>query len=291
MRGTVSLAKKRKITFPTMSSSSSEPALQIFNPSFLRPTTKKRVGGGGGGGNNGGNADVKRARKRKQQQQQQQQYSDLPFASVPPAPIVNDDYVRPKYRRTLIQRAKTPAEVAELSKGSAPIVSPFESETADLEQLRRLQSSQESEAKMLAAASASAMTPVAAAPPLQPRKKKITTVQRRTVGFDRVTRQLKMVLPGAEDKEKHDRELLEYLNTDVIEMKKELIKNHLLKHGSAARDETVRTIYMAMKQVGCIKNDNLATKWHNYTAAASASDSTTTQQDASSSSSLRIQVL
>jgi hypothetical protein len=49
-------------------------------------------------------------------------------------------------------------------------------------------------------------------------------------------------------------------------MKKELIACNLLKHGTAARDDTIRTLYMAMKEVGTITNTSLTTQWHNYTA-------------------------
>ena len=161
-----------------------------------------------------------------------------------------------------------PKEDKEASSSSMDLLN----SSANLQDLRVLDASLRSEAKVLAASTSGPPLPPSAGQfhsPLFRRKTKCT--QFRKVGLDRPTSQLRVLVPSETDKELHARQLLDWLQTDLIEMKKLLIECHLMKHGSNAREETIRTLFMAVKQVGVVKNTNLTTQWHNYNSESSSS--------------------
>ena len=99
------------------------------------------------------------------------------------------------------------------------------------------------------------------------------TKQLRQIGYLKEERKLKILIPSEDDKHRWKRQLEEWLHTDLVQMRKELIDCNIIKHGSNARDITIRTLYMAMKRVGVVRNKNLGTQWHNYHRKFGADDS------------------
>lgn len=180
---------------------------------------------------------------------------------------------QPKYRRQMMVRSRM--QPFEIEEPSPNVLTTVELPPANLSELRTIDANRNFEANQLAAAAAaSSLSSFETPAPTSLFRKQIRKKQFRRIGFDLSTRKLKILIPSDDDKERYRRQLDDWLHTDLIEMKKQLIELNLMKHGSNARDETIRTMFMAMKQVGTIQNTNLTTQWHNYTSKNQMDDTT-----------------
>ena len=240
--------------------------LQIFSPQFLQAKPKKTAS----------SAKKRTKTNTKHNETPLQDVNNLVPSAIS-SPFKPDTYNRPKYRRSIIPRSRPFQAAVSQQDQQVPVLEPQPSysyptelaATSSLDELRKLHEHQQHESMVMAAMPA-------AQPPATPTfRKKIKTSQYRKVGLNRENRLLKVLIPSDDDKQRLMRERHDWLLTDVTQMKKELLDCHLIKHGTNAKDETIRTMYMAMKEVGVIKNSNISTQWHNYLSTDSVETAST----------------
>ena len=220
---------------PSDPGSSEGEILQIISPSVLKPQA------GGKKGNSGVSSKKRQSRKISADGPP----DDVPTGPIlPPGQIHEPFYQRPLYRRPLAPRVSK--------------TQPLPKETADLVSLRAEDANRHLEAQIVAA------TPSPEAPATLTLQRTIFRKEFRRVGFMGDKRRLVVVIPSEEEVLLHNRRVEDWLYVDLLQMRKELIESNILKHGSTATDITVRTLYMAMKQIGHVRNSNLCTQWYNY---------------------------
>ena len=80
-------------------------------------------------------------------------------------------------------------------------------------------------------------------------------------------RRLHILLPGDADLRVSDRARNEICDSiSLAEIKKQLVKNNLLRYGAGISDTVARTMFVSMREVGSMRGSDVQTQWHNATA-------------------------